>query len=984
MLVEKPEEVRHENAAGNASAIYGVDAHPSHELFATAGGDGSVKIWSLMPQQDGIATFELLATLSYHEQAVNCVRWAAHGRYLASGSDDQFVLLYELQPGAPPPVPFGSNAKPNKQNWVRCSTLKRHTMDVQDVAWSPDDRLLATCSIDNSICIWDVDTSNITPVMSQPLHTLSGHNGWVKGVAWDPVGKYLSSAGEDKTVRVWRVDTWKEAQVISEPFESCASTSHFRRLSWSPDGSMLCATHAFKSKRNIAALLDRSSWSDEVKFVGHQGVVTCARFNPKLIVQESVSDKEFACCAIGGDDATVSIWLAHLARPLAVVKDCFDAPVTDLSWSVQSSVLLASSLDGSICCFQFTTEEFGSPITDLQQSKLLQSKYGSRAGVTLASTFVENPLQLQLEEKSAPRRAAPPLAQPTVATTNMLVPKKKAKQTVNILQPAKKGDKKRIAPVLLGDESTSATASAQLNAASTANKIQNILGPTLPTLTDTALLDERMAGKPTSPVVASADGKTNVAMSSVQRPEVKRPREMSLKRKREGERVQSTAATNGAAIVAKAREVAPRAPKVLSQSNGADSGEVVPLLPEFPMRLSFNVDIDVASAAPTSTTSAPAARALVDVTAHNLKTSNEGELIELGPVYSTVKCSESGNIKWIDRVPGRVVSVTGNAKFFAIATSTGDLYVVSEAGRRLFPCIALGNPVSSMECSPYQSPYLMVILVNGAIKIWDISSRKLALNDSIEPLTTSSYSSSHRLTLLRSNVTPTGHPVVTFAMSNPESKGASSLQSFTFDPDMLSWMRVADDSFVYSDFHSSLATDAVLARDIPVGPLRRLQNASGYSRNQRGIASAMLKEMADPLTQRNVTRSHLEHQMATAIVLQSSREYLYWLQAYVRFLTADEDVARLDDLSAELLGPFHAQPSELQSSGTQSWLPQILDLSKRNLLRTHVLPTMATNRSLQRVVAKFQLMLDDMETRDREAKDPPSQESTTQAHVTTT
>lgn len=49
-------------------------------------------------------------------------------RYLASGSDDQLVLLYELQPGAPPPVPFGSNAKPNKQNWVRCSTLKRHTM----------------------------------------------------------------------------------------------------------------------------------------------------------------------------------------------------------------------------------------------------------------------------------------------------------------------------------------------------------------------------------------------------------------------------------------------------------------------------------------------------------------------------------------------------------------------------------------------------------------------------------------------------------------------------------------------------------------------------------------------------------------------------------------------------------------------------------------------------------------------------------------
>ncbi|KAJ0403686.1 hypothetical protein P43SY_003798 [Pythium insidiosum] len=219
MLLEKPGDVRHENAAGNATAIYGVDAHPSKLLFATAGGDGSVKIWALDPQGGGIAAFELLATLSFHEQAVNCVRWAGHGRFLASGSDDQLVLLYELQPGAPPPVPFGSNAKPNKQNWGRCATLKRHTMDIQDLAWSPDDRLLATCSIDNTICIWDVDSTSITPVMNQPLHTLSSHNGWVKGVAWDPVGKYLTSAGEDKTVRVWHVDSFEEVEVISEPFE---------------------------------------------------------------------------------------------------------------------------------------------------------------------------------------------------------------------------------------------------------------------------------------------------------------------------------------------------------------------------------------------------------------------------------------------------------------------------------------------------------------------------------------------------------------------------------------------------------------------------------------------------------------------------------------------------------------------------------------------------------------------------------------------
>jgi protein HIRA/HIR1 len=83
-------------------------------------------------------------------------------------------------------------------------------------------------------------------------------------------------------VRVWRVDNWQQAHVITEPFEACASTSHFRRLSWSPDGSVVCGTHAFKSKKNVAALLDRATWSNDVDFVGHQAVVTCARFHPKL------------------------------------------------------------------------------------------------------------------------------------------------------------------------------------------------------------------------------------------------------------------------------------------------------------------------------------------------------------------------------------------------------------------------------------------------------------------------------------------------------------------------------------------------------------------------------------------------------------------------------------------------------------------------------------------------------------------------------
>jgi len=40
-----------------------------------------------------------------------------------------------------------------------------------------------------------------------------------------------------------------------------------------------------------------------------------------------------------------------------------------------------------------------------------------------------------------------------------------------------------------------------------------------------------------------------------------------------------------------------------------------------------------------------------------------------------------------------------------------------------------------MECSVSESPYLLVILVTGGLKIWDLEARKLVLSSSIDALT---------------------------------------------------------------------------------------------------------------------------------------------------------------------------------------------------------------------------------------------------------
>ena len=41
--------------------------------------------------------------------------------------------------------------------WRCVGTLTGHTNDVLDLSWAPHDSWLASCSVDNSIIVWNMD-----------------------------------------------------------------------------------------------------------------------------------------------------------------------------------------------------------------------------------------------------------------------------------------------------------------------------------------------------------------------------------------------------------------------------------------------------------------------------------------------------------------------------------------------------------------------------------------------------------------------------------------------------------------------------------------------------------------------------------------------------------------------------------------------------------------------------------------------------------
>lgn len=105
--------------------------------------------------------------------------------------------------------------------------LTGHTDTVLGVAFSPDNKTLATCGADNSIKLWNTATW-------QEILGFPGHKEHVISSAFSPNGKRLASASTDGTLKLWNVVSHRE--VTSLKFEGWPSF-----ITFSPDGQTLAA-----------------------------------------------------------------------------------------------------------------------------------------------------------------------------------------------------------------------------------------------------------------------------------------------------------------------------------------------------------------------------------------------------------------------------------------------------------------------------------------------------------------------------------------------------------------------------------------------------------------------------------------------------------------------------------------------------------------------------------------------------------------------
>jgi len=264
-------------------------------------------------------------------------------------------------------LPAVNFANADLQNSVFAESLGA----VTALAFSPDNRLLATATTDGDIYLWRTDDGNLAGVCR-------GNGRWIWSLAFSPDSRTLASGCADQLIRLWDLADLHRAETAFSPAARLSRTlvGHTNAIfavAFSPDGALLASGSADAT----IAVWQVADGTLLKTLLGHTATISSLLFIPPMQEEDALEEGALRL-ASAGRDGSIRLWDLCTATIIQRLEGHTNG-VTSIVLHPSRSTLISGSDDHTVRLWDLATGE---------THRLLDNAHGAIHAVVCAENIV--------------------------------------------------------------------------------------------------------------------------------------------------------------------------------------------------------------------------------------------------------------------------------------------------------------------------------------------------------------------------------------------------------------------------------------------------------------------------------------------------------------------------------------------------------------------------------------------------------------------